>query len=60
VRPEVAVKNLIELLAGRRIKERLMILRLSAAPGGDDSMETANGGISSRSHTDWHAGDSAR
>jgi hypothetical protein len=46
MRPEAAAKNLVDLLAGRRI------------PGSDDSMETANGSISSRGHTDWHAGDS--
>ena len=41
-------------------KKRVMILRLSAVPGSDDSMETANGRISSRSRTDLHAEDSAR
>lgn len=60
MRPEAAIKNFVDLLAGRRPKERLVLLRLSAAPGSDDAMETANRGISSWSHTDWHAGDSAR
>ena len=41
MRPEAAIKNLVDLIAGRRPTERLMILRLSAVPGSDDAMETA-------------------
>jgi hypothetical protein len=60
MRPEAAIRNFVDLIAGRRPTERLMMLRFSAVPGSDDAMQTANSGTSSRSHTDWRAGDSVR